>query len=131
MEAFVASLPYIFGGSSLIGVVLFLIFFKQNKALKNNEVKKSDVDVESSKLQNDMAQIDIGDRYLNGVIEATERLKSYQTDYKNGIESLTENINEIKDDVKEIKKEQTMMSLYLNGKYQEFKDNLTNNIFND
>ena len=131
MEAFVASLPYIFGGSSLIAVVLFLIFFKQNKALKNNEVKKSDVDVENSKLQNDMAQLDIGDRYLNGVIEATEKLKSYQTDYKNGIESLSKNINEIKDDVKEIKKEQTMMSLYLNGKYQEFKDNLTNNIFND
>lgn len=131
-------LTYIFGGTSIVSIILFLIFFRQNRLLKNHEVSKSANEVESGKIQNDSAKLEnemtkfaLGDRYLNGVLEATEKLNSYQTDYKNGIESINNNINEIKSDVKEIKKEQTLMSLYLNGKYAEFKDHITNSILND
>lgn len=124
-------LTYIFGGTSIVSIILFLIFFRQNRLLKNHEVAKSANEVESGKIENDSAQIDLGNKYLTGIIEATEKLKTYQTDYKNSVDSITENINEIKTDVKEIKKEQTLMSLYLNGKYQEFKDHITNNVLND
>ena len=124
-------LTYIFGGTSVVSIILFLIFFRQNRLLKNHEVSKSANEVESGKIVNDMAQIDLGNKYLDGILEATEKLKTYQTDYKNSIDSITENINEIKTDVKEIKKEQTLMSLYLNGKYQEFKDHITNSVLND
>ena len=124
-------LTYVFGGTSIVSIILFLIFFRQNRLLKNNEVAKSVNEVESGKIENDSAQIDLGNKYLTGIIEATEKLKTYQTDYKNSVDSITENINEIKTDVKEIKKEQTLMSLYLNGKYQEFKDHITNNVLND
>lgn len=124
-------LTYIFGGTSVVSIILFLIFFRQNRLLKNHEVSKSANEVESGKIVNDMAQIDLGNKYLDGILEATEKLKTYQTDYKNSIDSITEDICEIKEDVKEIKKEQTLMSLYLNGKYAEFKDHITNSILND
>lgn len=124
-------LTYIFGGTSIVSIILFLIFFRQNRLLKNHEVSKSANEVESGKIVNDMAQIDLGNKYLDGILEATEKLKTYQTDYKNSIDSITDDINEIKSDVKEIKKEQTLMSLYLNGKYAEFKDHITNSILND
>lgn len=124
-------LTYILGGTSVVSIILFLIFFRQNRLLKNHEVSKSANEVESGKIVNDMAQIDLGNKYLDGILEATEKLKTYQTDYKNSIDSITEDICEIKEDVKEIKKEQTLMSLYLNGKYAEFKDHITNSILND
>lgn len=124
-------LAYIFGGTSVVSIILFFIFFRQNRLLKNNEVSNSANDVESGKIMNDSAQIDLGTKYLNGILEATEKLNTYHTAYKDGIDSITDNINEIKTDVKEIKKEQTLMSLYLNGKYAEFKDHITNSVLND
>ena len=124
-------LTYLLGGTSVVSIALFLIFFRQNSLLKNHEVSKSANDVESGKIVNDMAQIDLGNKYLDGILEATEKLNTYQTDYKKCVGSIIEDINEIKSDVKEIKKEQTLMNLYLNGKYAEFKDHITNSILND
>lgn len=124
-------LTYILGGTSITSIILFLIFFRQNRLLKNNEVSKSANEVELGKIDNDMAQIDLGNKYLNSILEATDKLNKYQNDYKNSIDSITDNINEIKKDIKSIKKEQTIMSLYLNGKYNEFKDNITKSILND
>lgn len=124
-------LTYLLGGTSVVSIALFLIFFRQNRLLKNHEVSKSANDVESGKIVNDMAQIDLGNKYLDGILEATEKLNTYQTDYKKCVDSIIEDINEIKSDVKEIKKEQTLMNLYLNGKYAEFKDHITNSILND
>lgn len=124
-------LTYILGGTSIASIILFLIFFRQNRLLKNHEVSKSVNEVESGKISNDMAQIDLGTKYLNNILEATEKLNTYHTDYKNNIDSITKDISEIKEDVKSIKKEQTIMSLYLNGKYTEFKDHITNFILND
>lgn len=124
-------LTYILGGTSITSIILFSIFFRQNRLLKNNEVSKSANEVESGKIDNDMAQIDLGNKYLNSILEATDKLNTYHIDYRNDIGSITENISEIKEDVKSIKKEQIMVSLYLNGKYNEFKDNITNSILND
>jgi DNA repair ATPase RecN len=124
-------LTYILGGTSITSIILFLIFFRQNRLLKNHEVSKSVNEVESGKINNDMAQIDLGTKYLNSILEATEKLNTYHTDYQNNIDSITKDISEIKKDVKSIKKEQTLMSLYLNGKYTEFKDHITNYILND
>ena len=134
MEAFVASLPYIFGGSSLIGVVLFLIFFKQNKALKNNEVKKSDVEVESGNIQNDMAQIDLGTHYLKSIIdasalinEANKNIIDYTNNRKDDFEKLSTDITEIKDDIKAIKIEQENIVTFLDGPYNIWKQNIDKN----
>lgn len=124
------TLTYILGGTSVASITLFLIFFRQNRMLKNHEVSRSANDVNSGKIANGMAQIDLGNKYLDGILEATEKLKAYHIDYKNSIGSITEDVSEIKEDVKEIKKEQTFMSLYLNGKYNEFKDHITNHILN-
>lgn len=124
-------ITYILGGTSIASIILFLIFFRQNRRLKNNEVSKSANEVESGKIYNDMAQIDLGNKYLNSILEATEKLNTYHTDYQNDIDSIIKDISEIKDDVKSIKKEQTIMSLYLNGKYVDFRDHITNFTLND
>ena len=131
MDAFLQTLPYIFGTTSVASIILFFVFYKQSKALKNNEVKKSDTEVESGNIQNDMLQMDMGDRYLKGIIEASEVIGRYQsalTDFqtanKSNMEDITTDLQEIKNDLKSIKKEQSLMTLYLNGKYEEFKSHI-------
>lgn len=121
-------LAYVFGGTSIVSIVLFFIFYRQNKLLKQQEVEKGENEVMSgtianktSAIQTEMEKISLGDRYLAGIVEATDKISAYQKDYKDGIDSLTENIKEIKKDVKSIKTEQKLMVDFLDGEYQEFK----------
>ena len=48
-------LNIIFGGTSVVAVIAWLYFRKENKALKKNEVKVSDVDTQ--KQQIDLAEL--------------------------------------------------------------------------
>lgn len=121
-------LTYVFGGTSLVSIVLFLIFYKQNKAMKNAEVEKSTNEVEGGKIANDMAQIDLGTHYLKSIIdasamisEANKSIINYSNERKDGFEKLNKDIKEIKDDVKSIKTEQNLITKFLNGEYQDFK----------
>ena len=118
-------LAYVFGGTSIVSIALFLIFYKQNRALKNNEVESGELANKSSELQTEMEKISLGDRYLAGIIEATDKISAYHKDYKDGICSLTGDVSEIKDDVKSMKTEQKLMIEFLNGEYQNFKKNQT------
>lgn len=117
-------LIYIFGGTSVVSISLFLIFFKQNRALKQQEVEKGSNEVNGGRIETEMSKIALGDKYLESIIEATNKLNSYQSDYKSGIDSLSSRIDEIMEDVKSIKTEQATMCLYLNGKYEEFKEHI-------
>lgn len=125
-------LNYLLGGTSIVSIVLFLIFYKQNKALKQHEVEKSANEVESgeianksSHIQTEMDKISLGTRYLDEIIAATEKLNAYQSDYKAGIESLSGRIDEIRTDVIGIKREVNLMALFLDGAYDKFKNTIT------
>lgn len=138
METFLQILPYIFGTASVASIILFFVFYRQNKALKNHEVEKSETEVEGGKIQNDMAQMDMGDRYLQGIIQASEtirmyqdKISEYQTANRDNMNGINTDLQEIKDDLKVIKKEQSLMSLYLNGKYEEFKSHINQITNND
>lgn len=119
-------LVYIFGGTSVVSIALFLIFFKQNRALKQQEVEKGSNEVNGGRIETEMSKIALGDKYLESIIEATNKLNSYQSDYKSGIDSLSESIDGIKSDVKSIKSEVTLMSIFLNGDYERFKESINN-----
>lgn len=127
-------LTYILGGTSVVSIVLFFIFYKQNRALKNNDVKKSDVEVESGKIQNDMAQIDLGTHYLKSIIdasalinEANKNIIDYTNNRKDDFEKLSTDITEIKDDIKAIKIEQENIVTFLDGPYNIWKQNIDKN----
>jgi len=69
------------GSGTIAGTVAAMIFRKQNKELKNQEVFNSQLDnkikeleVESQKIDNDTKQIDLGDLYLRKVQEMSDML---------------------------------------------------------
>lgn len=131
METFLALLPYIFGTASVASIILFFVFYRQNKTLKNHEVAKSRTEVEGGEIQNDMAQIDLGNHYLKSIIEASEMINeanksivSYSKDRKDGFDKLNKDIKEIKEDVKSVKREQQYIVTFLNGDYARFKDDI-------
>lgn len=58
-------LNYILGGTSLVAIIGFIIYRKENRKLKQNEVKKDDAATQRE-------QIELADLYKNKVVELTE-----------------------------------------------------------
>jgi chromosome segregation ATPase len=58
-------LNYILGGTSLMAIIGFIIYRKENRKLKQNEVKKDDAATQRE-------QIELADLYKNKVVELTE-----------------------------------------------------------
>lgn len=68
-------LGFLFGGTSIGGIITSVLFFKANKKLKENEVKSSSADVEEKEINNDDKQIDLGKKYLESTLEITQRMQ--------------------------------------------------------
>ena len=94
------------GGTSVAGVVTSVRYMKQNKRLKNNEVKASDVETQK-------AQMDLGEEYLKKVMELSEL--NYNQSLKNGKDNA-----EIIDKVERIEQRTNSIVEYLNGDYQDY-----------
>lgn len=96
----------VLSGTTIGGVVEAIRYRRQNKKLKNNEVKKDDVETQRE-------QINLADEYLKKVMELSEM--NYQQALKNG----TDNENIIKK-IDSVAEEQKHIIQYLNGDYQAF-----------
>ena len=86
MEHLTEIMMAILGGTSVLGIAQAIRYRKQNKKLKENEVKVSDVDTQRQ-------QMDLGEDYLKKVMELSEL--NYQATLKNGTDN-SEIIAEIK-----------------------------------
>ena len=106
MEHLTEIMMALLGGTSVLGIVQAVRYRKQNKALKENEVKLSDVDTQRQ-------QIDLADESLKKVMELSE--KNYQATLKNGDDN-----GEIIREVKEVKTTVGDIVGYLNGDFQEY-----------
>ena len=87
-------------------MVLTIRFWRQNKKLKENEVKKDDVATQREVMN-------LGDDYLKKVMELSEM--NYKQSLKNGKDN-----EDIINKVDSIAAEQRNIVSYLNGDYQNF-----------
>ena len=99
-------LTLVFGGTSLIGIVSAIVYRRQNKKLKENEVKKDDVETQRE-------QINLAEEYMKKVMELSEM--NYEQAKKNGTDN-----EEILKKIDAVAEEQKHIIMYLNGDYQEF-----------
>lgn len=65
-----------FGSSSVVGIIIGWYYRRENKQLKQNEVKSSNAEVEEKEIKNDDAQIDLGKKYLENTLEMTQKMQN-------------------------------------------------------
>lgn len=70
-----AALSILFGGTSIASIAVGVIYFKENKELKKNEVKSSTADVQSKNIENDNAQIDLGTKFMEQSLAMTQKMQ--------------------------------------------------------
>ena len=99
-------LNIIFGGTSVVAVIAWLYFRKENKALKKNEVKVSDVDTQKQ-------QIELAELYKDKVLELIEQVSAKQDEGNENQGRILEKLDRVEDKVRDIE-------LYLNGPYHQW-----------
>ena len=96
----------VLSGTTVGGVVEAIRYRRQNKSLKENEVKKDDVETQRE-------QINLADEYLKKVLELSEQ--NYHAVVSNGRDN-----KEIIEKIDAVAVEQKHIIQYLNGDYQAF-----------
>ena len=96
----------VLSGTTVGGVVEAIRYRRQNKSLKENEVKKDDVETQRE-------QINLADEYLKKVLELSEQ--NYHAVVSNGRDN-----KEIIEKIDAVAVEQKHIIQYLNGDYQDF-----------
>ena len=96
----------VLSGTTVGGVVEAIRYRRQNKSLKENEVKKDDVETKRE-------QINLADEYLKKVLELSEQ--NYHAVVSNGRDN-----KEIIEKIDAVAVEQKHIIQYLNGDYQAF-----------
>lgn len=139
----------IFSTGAIMTGLNFIIFRKQNKTIKTNEAKTSNLDVEAKTIENDNAQIDLGKKYIESSMEIIElmkksnqerddfydkqnkrfnefekkidKLQNEVNNTKTTVQRVDSKVNNIENRTQRIEKEQYVMGKFLNGELTRFK----------
>ena len=100
-------------GTTLAGIVEAIRYWRENKQLKANEVKVSDVNTERE-------QMSLADDYLKKVKEIADRI--YSATLNNGKDNATiiARVDDIAAEQKRLAEESSNIVNYLNGDYQKY-----------
>lgn len=97
----------VLGSLDILALIGLIIYRKENKALKKNEVKVSDVEAQKQ-------QIELADMYKDKVLELLEQVSSKQDDGNANQKRMLEKLDGLDQRVSSVE-------LYLNGEYQRWK----------
>ena len=106
-------LNIIFGGTSVVAVIAWLYFRKENKALKKNEVKVSDVDAQKQ-------QMDLAEMYKDKVLELIGQVSEKQDSGNANQQKILDKLDTIDERVDKQEARLSDIVTYLNGDFQNF-----------
>ena len=99
-------LNYVLGSTTVVGIVAFFIFRKQNRKLKDNEVKVSSADAQKQ-------DIDLSDYFKDKMLAMMEQFSEKQQSGNDNQQRILDKLDKVEDKVDGIE-------TYLNGPYHQW-----------
>lgn len=106
-------LNIVLGGTSVVAIIGWFVYRKQNKRLKDNEVKASDVDTQKQ-------QIELAELYKDKVLELMEQVSTKQDTGNENQQRILDKLETIDGRVDKQESRLSDIVTYLNGDFQEF-----------
>ncbi len=106
-------LNIILGGTSVVAIVGFIVYRKQNKRLKDNEVKASDVETQRQ-------QIELAELYKDKVLELMEQVSTKQDTGNENQQRILDKLDTIDGRVDKQEARLSDIVAYLNGEFQDY-----------
>lgn len=101
------------GGTSVLGVAQAIRYRKQNKKLKENEVKASNVETQKQ-------EIELAEMYKDKVVELIEQLGHKQEGANQNQERILGKLNDLDKRMGDLDNRVDGIVIYLNGDFQKF-----------
>lgn len=99
--------------TSILSIIGLIRFWKQNRKLKNNEVKKDDVETQK-------AEIDLANLYKEEMLKVIELLKSSQSENNDNQEKMITKLDNLDTRLENVEIKMNGIETYLNGPYHEW-----------
>jgi hypothetical protein len=106
-------LNIVLGGTSVVAIIGWFVYRKQNKRLKDNEVKASDVDTQKQ-------QIELAELYKDKVLELIGQVSEKQDSGNANQQKILDKLDTIDERVDKQEARLSDIVTYLNGDFQEF-----------
>ena len=101
--------------------IVWLVYRKQNKTIKDNEAKQTSLSVEEKELELDRKQIDLGNEFMKSSLEMTKKMQDMMLQNQTRDE---QNWRQMFTRMDSIERSVTNIRLYLNGGLAEFEEGL-------
>lgn len=101
------------GGTSVIGVIQAVRYRKENKKLKENEVKVSNVEAQRQEME-------LAEMYKDKVLELLEQVSQKQESGNDNQALILKKLDDLDKRLDKVEGKVGNMETYLNGKYQDF-----------
>lgn len=106
-------LNIIFGSTSVISVIGFLIYRKQNRELKNNEVKKDDAETQEK-------QMNLAELYKDKVLDLIEQVSKKQDSGNHNQTRILDKLDTLDGRMDKVENKVSDIVTYLNGDFQNY-----------
>lgn len=117
MDALHEILIGLFSGTSVFGIFEAVRYWRENKRLKAAEAGTAEADTSKAQTEAQKEKMELGDMYLEKVMELTE--KSYQATLKNNDDILS-TTTKLASKIDSVSSEVQSIVRYLNGEYQDY-----------
>ena len=99
--------------TSILSIIGLIRFLNQNKKLKNNEVKKDDVETQK-------AEIDLANLYKEEMLKVIQLLKDSQSENSDNQEKMINKLDNLDTRLENVELKMTDIEAYLNGPYHQW-----------
>lgn len=99
--------------TSILSIIGLIRFWNQNKKLKNNEVKKDDVETQK-------AEIDLANLYKEEMLKVIQLLKDSQSENSDNQEKMINKLDNLDTRLENVELKMTDIEAYLNGPYHQW-----------
>lgn len=113
-------LNYIFGGTSLVGIVTTVIFWNKSKRKEEAETQKSESEAEQADIATQMQKIELGNKYMKDTLDMVELVKKSLDRSDGNQEKMMCKLDTLAEQNKKQDGLLTDIVTYLNGDFQEF-----------
>jgi Flp pilus assembly protein TadB len=113
-------LNYIFGGTSLVGLVTTVIFWNKSKRKEEAETQKSESEAEQADIETQMQKIELGNKYMKDTLDMVELVKKSLDRSDGNQEKMMRKLDTLSEQNKKQDGILTDIVTYLNGDFQEF-----------
>lgn len=108
------------GGTSLAGIIEAIKYRRENKRLKEAETAKAENEVKDNETDTQMKQMDMADKYFDGMLKMLEQVKNSTDNGNVNQEKMISKLDNITNRVIVVENGMNNIVTYLNGDYQNW-----------